>query len=238
MDANQQAADAASGIPGAGSAASRDLRASAAEYTPASALPMPPSAASVLARHNANRVKLQLAKNKAAACSSSEAAVPTAAVAAAPLDPVYTCLLCCNDFVQYIAVGPCNHHICSLCMLRMRCKGSGYYTTRHCDSSPPSSLKCKRSFSTTGGNDSSDKFNNKILSDKNCTICKQAMEICIVYKVPSSGSSSAPSNVVRDFESFGVSDFTGGQLPGCVFDEKSGMLYVDCKAHVSLHCAH
>ena len=99
------------------SGSSSSLRASAGEYVPA------PSAPS---RQNANRIKLQLARNKAAAGEVTDVPAPApvpASAAITPLEPTFTCLLCCNDFVQYIAVGPCNHHICSLCMLRMRCKG-------------------------------------------------------------------------------------------------------------------
>jgi len=39
-----------------------------------------------------------------------------------------SCIICANEKVEFYAVGPCNHQICSLCSLRLRSKSND----RHC----------------------------------------------------------------------------------------------------------
>ena len=34
----------------------------------------------------------------------------------------FTCVICANDKVEYLAVGECEHHVCSLCAMRIRTK--------------------------------------------------------------------------------------------------------------------
>ena len=58
--------------------------------------------------------------------------------------------------------------------------------------------------------------------DKSCPICKQEMELVIVYQ----DNLSSHENT---FDSFGILDFS--PAPGLICDESMGMIFVDCVSH-------
>mmetsp|Transcript_33816 Transcript_33816/g.32269 ORF Transcript_33816/g.32269 Transcript_33816/m.32269 type:complete len:1231 (+) Transcript_33816:59-3751(+) len=59
-------------------------------------------------------------------------------------------------------------------------------------------------------------------NDKNCPLCKQAMDIVIVFSTTSKGDHS--------FESYGISDIDS-PAPGLDIDHRAAMIYADCRKH-------
>jgi hypothetical protein len=59
-------------------------------------------------------------------------------------------------------------------------------------------------------------------NDKSCPLCKQAMDIVVVYSTTSKGNHS--------FESYGLSDLDS-PAPGLDIDHRAGMIYADCRKH-------
>lgn len=59
-------------------------------------------------------------------------------------------------------------------------------------------------------------------NDKSCPLCKQAMDIVVVYSTVSKGNHS--------FESYGLSDLDS-PAPGLDIDHRAGMIYADCRKH-------
>jgi hypothetical protein len=59
-------------------------------------------------------------------------------------------------------------------------------------------------------------------NDKNCPLCKQAMDVVIVFSTTSKGDHS--------FESYGISDIDS-PAPGLDIDHRAAMIYADCRKH-------
>lgn len=82
----------------------------------------PKSSSKPKAKHHHKAVSIPKTSSKLALNASAQEFIPAAASSANSHVEDY-CLICAN-YVRFYAVGPCDHHICSLCALRIRSKNN------------------------------------------------------------------------------------------------------------------
>lgn len=96
--------------------------------------------------------------------------------------PNIACVICADEDVRFMAVGSCDHPICSLCSMRIRIKSL----------------------------------------DKGCPLCKQVMEIVVVFPSKNKG--------LLSYSSFGIWGLDS-PATGLEIDHRAGMVFADCKDH-------